>query len=354
MLRVIVLFFMLLNGHFSMAADVEVAKNDIAAKEYILGSGDLVRIMVYSSPDMTTEVRLSAQGEINFPLIGEVHLGGLSPAQAERKIADLLEQSGFVKNAQVNLVVVQFQSHSISVLGDVYKAGKYALDKPSKLSDVLALAGGPTNNGSDIVTIIRENNGQVTKHAYDLRALLKHADSASNPIINNDDIVFVGGREVSVLGQVGRPGKYSITGGVRTVLDFLSQAGGVAPGGSDTVVVMTKRDGVQLKQEIDVDLMFKTGDTAANIDLADGDSIYVPRAPVFYVYGEVQRSGSFRLERNMTVAQALSVGGGLTGRGTESGMKIKRQIGKELKVIEAHAADELLAGDILYVRESLF
>lgn len=323
-------------------------------RDYVLGAGDFVRISVYGSPDLLTEARISAAGTITFPLLGEVTLGGLSPKLSESKLAELLEKGGFVKKAQVNLIVLQYQSQFVSVLGDVFKPGKVALDRPSKLSDVLAMAGGATPNGSDIVTLIRTQAGKTTKTDYDLRDLIAKADAAHNPQVMGDDIVYVNAREVSVLGQVNRPGKYSVTSGVRTVLDFLSQAGGVAGNGADSIIVMTKRKGQLEKLELDVDQLYRAGELANNIELANGDSIYVPRAPMFYIYGEVQRPGAFRLERNMNVAQALSTGGGLSARGTERGIKIKRTIKGELETLDAKAGDVLQANDIVFVGESLF
>jgi polysaccharide biosynthesis/export protein len=325
-----------------------------ASSEYILGAGDLVRISVYGSPDLLTEARISAAGTITYPLLGSVTLGGLSPKASESKLADLLDKGGFVKSPQVNLVVLQFQSQTVSVLGDVYKPGKYALDKPSKLSDVLALAGGASPNGSDVITLIRTKAGKTSKVDYDLRDLIAKADASSNPEVMGDDIVYVNAREVSVLGQVNRPGKYSVSNGVRTVFDFLSQAGGVAPNGSDKIIVMTQHNGKPEKHEIDVDALFRNGEISSNFELSSGDSIYVPRASVFYIYGEVQRPGAFRLERNMTVAQALSMGGGLTVRGTERGIEIKRNIDGKLKTIDAKAGDLLQPNDVVYIGESLF
>ncbi|MBC7697472.1 MAG: SLBB domain-containing protein [Bacteroidia bacterium] len=341
----------------SMADNVakESASKDLAiARDYILGAGDLVRINVYGSPDMQTEARLSAAGTITFPLIGEVKLGGSSPKTSENKIAQLLEQGGFVKKAQVNLVVLQYQSQFVSVLGDVYKPGKYSLDRPSTLSDLLALAGGITPNGSDMVTLIRTESGKTTRQDFDLRNLITKADAASNPQVSGDDIIYVNAREVSVLGQVNRPGKYSVVSGVRTVLDFLSQAGGVSSSGADKIVVITQRNGKTEKHEIDVDQLYRKGDTSENFDMTDGDSIYVPRMPVFYIYGEVQRPGAFRLERNMNLAQALSTGGGLSARGTERGIKIKRQVNGVLETLRANAGDLLQADDVVFVGESLY
>lgn len=337
----------------SMAAEPDNASVE-AKRDYVLGAGDMVRIGVYGSPDLLTEARLSAAGSINFALIGEVVLGGLSPQMAEKKLADLLEKGGFVKKAQVNLVVLQYQSQFISVLGDVYKPGKYSLDRPSTLSDVLAMAGGTTPNGSDMITLIRVVEGKTTKQTYDLRDLVNKADPASNPPLLGEDIVYVNAREVSVLGQVNRPGKYSVASGVRTVIDFLSQAGGVSAGGADNIIVITKRNGKTEKREIDIDQLYRKGDTSVNFELADGDSIYVPRTPVFYIYGEVQRPGAFRLERNMNIAQALSTGGGLSQRGTERGIKIKRTVDGKLKTLDAASGDLLKADDIIVVSESLF
>lgn len=353
-LRLIVLLILSLAFSSAWAETNSSKVAETNHRDYVLGAGDFVRISVYGSPDLLTEARISAAGSITFPLLGEVTLGGLSPKISENKLADLLEKGGFVKKAQVNLIVLQYQSQYVSVLGDVYKPGKVALDRPSKLSDVLAMAGGATPNGSDIVTLIRTQAGKTTKTDYDIRDLIAKADAAHNPAVMGDDIVYVNAREVSVLGQVNRPGKYSVTSGVRTILDFLSQAGGLAVNGADNVIVMTKRNGQLEKMELDVDQLYRTGELANNIELANGDSIYVPRAPMFYIYGEVQRPGAFRLERNMNVAQALSTGGGLSARGTERGIKIKRTIKGELKTLDAKAGDVLQANDIVFVGESLF
>lgn len=326
----------------------------LAHAEYLLGPGDMVRITVYGNPDLSTETRVTQEGTLTFPLLGEVSVGGSSVVQSEKKIASMLEEGGFVKKAQVNIVVLQFTSQQISILGDVLKPGRYPLERSSSLVEVLALAGGVNPNGSDMVTILSRRDGKNEKHDYDLRDILRRGMGASIKV-NSDDIVYAHAREISVLGQVNRPGKYSLQEGVRNVVDFLSMAGGINPGGADTVTVITYGNGKMARHEIDVDALFRSGDASSNLELAAGDMIYVPRAPMFYIYGEVQRAGAFRLERNMTVAQALATGGGLTMRGTERGLRIKRRNADGvLETIEAKASDLLHADDILLVRESLF
>ncbi len=326
-----------------------------ARQDYVLGAGDMVRITVYGNPDLATETRVTAAGSITFPLLGEVAVGGMTAGAAEKKIAAGLESGGFLKQPQINLVVLQFQSQLVSVLGDVYKPGRYPLDRPSTLTDVLAMAGGATPNGSEIVTVTSVRDGKSEKREYDLREWFDRGQMTHNPVIRGDDILFVHAREVSVLGQVNRPGKYSVTSGVRNVGDFLSMAGGIATGGADTIVVSIRRDGKTTKHELDIDQLFRNGDTAANTELRDGDMIYVPRAPQFYIYGEVQRPGTFRLERNMTVGQALSVGGGLTVRGTERGIRIMRRgADGAVQTLKPKSSDILQADDLIQVQESLF
>ncbi len=243
-----------------------------AAEDYKLGAGDVIRITVFDYPDLTTETRVSESGAITFPLLGVLHVGGLSVAQTENLIAKGLISQGFIRQAHVSVVVSQFISQQITVLGEVVKPGKFPLERPSTVSEILALAGGVGPNGGDKAILVRpgKDGKKETKIDIDLHALLQ-------------------------------------------------------------------------------------GDVAKNIAVAAGDTIYVPRAPMFYIYGEVLRPGMYRLERNMTVAQAISVGGGLTPRGSDSGMKVKRTDEKgEIQEIDVELEQQLKDKDVLYVRERWF
>jgi polysaccharide export outer membrane protein len=161
-------------------------------------------------------------------------------------------------------------------------------------------------------------------------------------------------KQVSVLGQVNRPGRYPLDG-KRSLIDLLALAGGISADGGDSVSLVRKRKGATSSDVIDLIQMVRTGKLEQEFDLAANDVIYVERAPRFYIYGEVQRPGSFRLERAMTVMQALSVGGGLTTRGTERGMRIKRRDATgNVQVIDAKYDDLIQIDDVVYVKESLF
>ena len=87
--------------------------------DYHLGTGDSIRIVVFQNPDFTADVQISATGFISYPLIGEVELGGLTIVAAEKKIAELLKDGGFLQQPQVNISLTQIRSSQVSVLGQV-------------------------------------------------------------------------------------------------------------------------------------------------------------------------------------------------------------------------------------------
>ncbi len=161
--------------------------------------------------------------------------------------------------------------------------------------------------------------------------------------------------QVSVLGLVNRPGKHPLELASNRITDVLALVGGIVPGGADTVVVVGTREGKPYRAEIDLPAMMLGGNMSNNIAVQNGDVIYVHRAPQFYVYGEVQRPGVYRIERDMTVMQALAQGGGLTVRGTERGIRVhRRDKGGKIERIEPAMDDAVKADDVIYVRESLF
>jgi polysaccharide biosynthesis/export protein len=168
-------------------------------------------------------------------------------------------------------------------------------------------------------------------------------------------VVQVRGHQASVLGQVNRPGRFPIESAEMRLTDLLATAGGVATSGADTVTIVGERDGKPYRLEVDLPALFRGGAAVEDPLVLNGDTVYVNRAPIVYIYGEVQRPGALRLERGMTLLQALATGGGLTQRGTEKGIRVHRTgpDGK-VQVLQPSMDDRVQEGDVVYVRESLF
>jgi polysaccharide biosynthesis/export protein len=243
-----------------------------AEQEYLLAPGDILKITVFKNTDLSVDVRVSEAGLISYPLIGSVPVSGLTLPAAERKIAQMLRDGGFVVNPQVNILLTQAFGNLVSVIGEVNTAGRYSLDA----------AGGHLSG-------------------------------------------------------------------------MLAAAGGVGQTGGDFVIVTGTRNGKPFRREVDIVKMSLSGNPAEDIELVGGDTLFVNRAPMFYIYGQVQKPGQFRLERGMTVMQALASGGGVTGKGTQRGIvRHRRDAGGKVKEEGVNLDDDVQDKDVIYVKESLF
>ena len=107
---------------FALLATSVAAQDNL---DYPLGPGDVLRIQVFQNPDLTTETRVSENGNITYPLIGTVDVGGLDIAAAEKKIAAALKKGGFIRQPQVNIVVLQMRGNQVSVFGEVNRSGRF-------------------------------------------------------------------------------------------------------------------------------------------------------------------------------------------------------------------------------------
>jgi polysaccharide biosynthesis/export protein len=240
------------------------APKSTAKTDYVLGAGDVIKVTVFQSPELGAEVRIPESGMVSLPLLGPVKLGGQTISEAERTIADGLLAGKFLKQPQVSILVIQLRGSQASVLGSAVRPGRYSLELAStRLSDLMALAGG------------------------------------------------------------------------------------VAPDGSDLLTVVGTRDGKPFRTQIDFRTLFRGGGTSQDIVIQNND--------VVYIHGEVQKPGTLRLERGMTVLQALAAGGGLTARGTQRGIRVNRK-GPDGVVQELNPGmqDQLQQDDVIYVKESLF
>jgi polysaccharide export outer membrane protein len=168
-------------------------------------------------------------------------------------------------------------------------------------------------------------------------------------------VVQVRGNQASVLGQVNRPGRYPIEVADMRLTDLLAMAGGTAGSGADMVIVTGTRNGQPYRLEVDLPTVFLAGGQSKDVIILNGDTVWVDRQPIVYIYGEVQRPGPMRLERGMTLMQSLATGGGLTQRGTEKGIRVHRKgADGKVQIITPTMDDAMRDGDVVYVRESLF
>lgn len=160
---------------------------------------------------------------------------------------------------------------------------------------------------------------------------------------------------ISILGQVAKPGRFPIEAVGTKVSEMIAMAGGVAPGGADTVTLVGTRNGRPIKLDIDLPAILQSGKTELDLVVENGDVIYADRAPTAYIYGEVQRPGQFKIERGMTLMQVIAVNGGVSARGTQRGIKVHRRDQQgNVTVSDIGLNDPVQRDDVIYVKESLF
>ena len=250
--------------------------------EYELGSGDNIRIQVFQNPDLTLETRVTENGNIRYPLIGVVKIGGMAIASAEQTIA---------------------------------KALRTAASSSSRRS---------TSCSCRIAATRFLSSGRSTARA----AIRWRPSTRESP------------RWWPLPAALPR---------------HTGTANGIVAAGADVAILTGMRDGKPFRKEIDIPGMFLDNRLDDDIVVAGGDVIYVNRAPIFYIYGEVQRPGSYRIERGMTMRQALAQGGGPTLRGTERRLRLyRRGADGEVEMLGPDLNDLVRPDDVLYVRESLF
>jgi polysaccharide export outer membrane protein len=184
--------------------------------------------------------------------------------------------------------------------------------------------------------------------------MLKDGGFVVNPQVNIL-LTQAYGNLVSVIGEVNTAGRYSLDAAGGHLSGMLAAAGGVSASGGDLVIVTGTRNGKPFRREVDIVKMSLSGSPADDIELYGSDTLFVNRAPMFYIYGQVQKPGQFRLERGMTVMQALASGGGVTGKGTQRGIvRHRRDAGGKVKEESVSLDEDVQDKDVIYVKESLF
>ncbi len=191
------------------------------AAPYRMGAGDIVRVSVYGNPDLSLEAEIAADGRLNVPLLGQVPMAGLSFDEGERLLAERWRAAGVLSQPHVNLLVTEYRSQLVSVWGEVNRPGQYPLKVDTRLSGMLAAAGGVAPTGGQSIELVRGN--QRTR--YELGAEGLHDDPLLQP---GDQLVVPRQPQVYVYGEVLRPGSYPLGAGL-TVMQSIALAGGFTP-----------------------------------------------------------------------------------------------------------------------------
>jgi len=254
-------------------------------EEYKVDAEDVLSITVYDQPDLTTKTRVTAQGDITFPLLGNVKLSGLTVSEAERKISELLEKDYLVK-PKVNIFIEEYHSKKVSVLGAVEKPGVYELsaEKPTTVLEAIAMAGGLAKSASlSDAKIMRIENGREETISVDIAAMTKYSQKDKNIPVKAKDVIFIpeGYYQIFVLGAVEKPGSYELyREKPTTAVEAIAMAGGftkvAAP--NDTKIIRKTAGGAEETIKVRVNDITQKGEKDKDVALQAKDIVFVPES----------------------------------------------------------------------------
>jgi polysaccharide export outer membrane protein len=249
---------------------------------YKIGPKDLLEIAVFDLPELNQVVRVTEDGAITLPLVGRVVVEGLTIEEVEKKLAGLLEEK-WLKKARVTVFIKEYQSNRVSVIGAVGKPGMYELIGKASLLQMIALAGGLTEQASRELYVWREEkNAKPTSLAINLEDLIINNNQELNiPIFPNDviNIPIDALIHIYVFGAVKNPGALEVKLSKKiTLLQAIAQAGGPAEGASNSIVITRKdkKTGKEIKIKVNLKDIIKG--KKPDVELNEGDVVYVPES----------------------------------------------------------------------------
>lgn len=248
--------------------------------EYKIGPKDLLEISVFGLNELNKTVRVSEEGKISLPLLGEVEVEGLSKTEIERKISQLLEEK-YLQNPQVTIFIREYLSKKVSLLGAIRKPGSYELLGRQTLLQIISQAGGLTPDAANEIIVIRQlQDGSSISLKISIEDLILKGDAKLNIPLLPDDIINIPIDKIVniyVFGQVRSPGALQVKkSNIPTILRAIAQAGGFSERASKGRVIIKRIDESGKEKSIKVNVKDIIKGKKKDIQLKENDVIIVP------------------------------------------------------------------------------
>jgi len=248
--------------------------------EYKIGPQDLLEITVFGLDEMNKTVRVSEDGNITLPLLGEIEVQDLTKSEVEQKLARLLEEK-YLQDPQVTIFISEYQSKRISIIGAVSEPGRYELLGRQTLLHMIAQAGGMTDQAGEEIIVVREKEDGTSKSLrISLDDLVLKGDSSLNIPLEPGDIVNIPIDtivHIYVFGQVNSPGALEVKkSDIPTLIQAIAQAGGFSERAAKARVVIKRKNDDGKEEEIKVNVRAIMKGKKEDIPLKENDIVFVP------------------------------------------------------------------------------
>jgi polysaccharide export outer membrane protein len=251
---------------------------DIPSSRLTLGPGDLVEVSVYGVPELSTKARIGDNGDLYLPLINYVHVEDLSVDEAQKLIEKRFADGGFVRDPHVTVLIDEYASQAISMLGEVSKPGAYPIYGEHRLFDMITAAGGLTDKAGRKVTI-RHRNDPDKVETVELSRNLNDKPESNVPVYPGDTIEVQRAPIIYVVGDVGRPSGILVDNGTLTVLQALALAGGTNHTAKlNDTRILRKSSGPTGLTETRLPLKKMLEAKAPDVPLEPNDILFIPRS----------------------------------------------------------------------------
>jgi polysaccharide export outer membrane protein len=255
------------------------------AKEYKVGTGDTLAITVYDEPDLTLQRRVTERGLIDFPLIGQVQVVGLTAMQVAERLESQLSP-GYLRHPQVFVDIAEFASKKVFIVGAVAKPMAFTLRGETSLLEVLSQTDSLSQSGS--LTVFRRistpgeqgvNHNDVQAIYVDLQALLQQGNMSKNLLLQAQDVVYIPKPDaVFVFGEVAKTGPIPLPEGGMSLVETINKAGGFSKfAASKRTRVLRMVEGQETIIYVDMAAIIR-GDLGKDIRLRSNDIVIVPEA----------------------------------------------------------------------------
>ena len=275
---------------------------------YLLGTDDVLSIQVINFPELCVpQVTVPPDGAITVPLLGRLPVMGKTTEQVARTLTTRWTE--YVNDPSVTVTLTQKRRQSIQFYGHVVHPQAVDYRPNLHLMAALAQVGGVADDGDRERVTVTHSDG--SKQSVDLTDPETAAGTERDLLLAPDDVVYVPERhvQVSVLGEVVKPGSYTYTDKM-TVLDALKDADNIVPDTADLSHATLQRSGAE--SPLDLDALLHQGQTEANVALMPGDRIFIPTLHNrIYVEGAVGHPGPYLLKLGDRLVDAISGAGGL-------------------------------------------
>jgi len=272
-----------------------LASRKTSTQDYKIGPEDLLEISVFEVENLSTKVRVSAQGNISLPLLGVLRVKGLTANELEKEIKDLLAEK-YLQDPHVSVFIKEYRSQRVSLIGMVEKPGVYEVSGPKTVLDMLALSGGLKEDAGQLLFLLRpplldQDVHQEKKESpdqypqtfiIDLDEMLIKGDITLNvPIVHGDVINVPPSGKVFVGGEVFKPGSFPLKGKKLTLTQAVVLAEGVRPQGNGAEAKIFRYTGIGNEKEIiTVDIYAIQKGQGEDLYLKENDIVFIPKSGV--------------------------------------------------------------------------